>query len=65
MTARCLKITVTRLEPSDWLEGDMRRGQNLVVWAINEGREAAQAVDEYLMGESVLEMKEKGILALR
>ena len=30
--------------------GDMRRGQSLVVWALREGREAAAAVDEYLMG---------------
>jgi glutamate synthase (NADPH/NADH) small chain len=30
--------------------GDMRRGQSLVVWAIHEGREAARAVDKYLMG---------------
>ncbi len=30
--------------------GDMHRGQSLVVWAIREGREAARAVDEYLMG---------------
>jgi glutamate synthase (NADPH/NADH) small chain len=34
--------------------GDMRRGQSLVVWAIREGRQAAQAVDAYLMGESRL-----------
>ena len=34
--------------------GDMRRGQSLVVWAINEGRGAAKAVDEYLMGRSDL-----------
>lgn len=34
--------------------GDMRRGQSLVVWAIREGRQAARAVDEYLMGESLL-----------
>jgi glutamate synthase (NADPH/NADH) small chain len=34
--------------------GDMRRGQSLVVWAIREGRQAAQAVDAYLMGESAL-----------
>lgn len=34
--------------------GDMRRGQSLVVWAMNDGRQAAKAVDEYLMGESVL-----------
>jgi glutamate synthase (NADPH) small chain len=30
--------------------GDMRRGQSLVVWAIHEGREAARALDKYLMG---------------
>ena len=30
--------------------GDMHRGQSLVVWAIREGREAAKAVDEDLMG---------------
>lgn len=34
--------------------GDMRRGQSLVVWAIREGRQAARAVDEYLMGRSNL-----------
>ncbi|MDP2806382.1 MAG: glutamate synthase subunit beta [Gallionellaceae bacterium] len=34
--------------------GDMRRGQSLVVWAIREGRQAARAVDEFLMGSSVL-----------
>ena len=34
--------------------GDMRRGQSLVVWAIREGRQAAQAVDEFLMGSSTL-----------
>jgi glutamate synthase (NADPH) small chain len=34
--------------------GDMRRGQSLVVWAIAEGRQAARAVDAYLVGESVL-----------
>jgi glutamate synthase (NADPH/NADH) small chain len=34
--------------------GDMRRGQSLVVWAIREGRQCARAVDEYLMGTSVL-----------
>ncbi|MFY9514562.1 MAG: glutamate synthase subunit beta [Rubrivivax sp.] len=34
--------------------GDMRRGQSLVVWAIREGRQAARAVDEFLMGASVL-----------
>ena len=34
--------------------GDMRRGQSLVVWAIREGRQAARAVDEFLMGQSDL-----------
>ena len=34
--------------------GDMRRGQSLVVWAIREGRQAARAVDEFLMGSSNL-----------
>lgn len=34
--------------------GDMRRGQSLVVWAIREGRQAARAVDEFLMGHSEL-----------
>jgi glutamate synthase (NADPH/NADH) small chain len=34
--------------------GDMRRGQSLVVWAIREGRQAAHAVDKFLMGSSNL-----------
>jgi glutamate synthase (NADPH) small chain len=34
--------------------GDMQRGQSLIVWAIAEGRSAARAIDEYLMGESQL-----------
>jgi glutamate synthase (NADPH) small chain len=34
--------------------GDLRRGQSLVVWAIREGRQAAHAVDKFLMGSSVL-----------
>ena len=34
--------------------GDIRRGQSLVVWAIREGRQAARAVDEFLMGASAL-----------
>ena len=34
--------------------GDIRRGQSLVVWAIREGRQAARAVDEFLMGTSIL-----------
>jgi glutamate synthase (NADPH/NADH) small chain len=42
--------------------GDMRRGQSLVVWAISEGRECAREVDIFLMGESLLESKDKGLL---
>jgi glutamate synthase (NADPH) small chain len=34
--------------------GDMRRGQSLVVWAIREGRQCARAIDELLMGTSLL-----------
>jgi glutamate synthase (NADPH) small chain len=34
--------------------GDMRRGQSLVVWAIREGRQCARAIDEFLMGASLL-----------
>jgi len=34
--------------------GDMQRGQSLIVWAIAEGRSAAQSVDTYLMGKSEL-----------
>ena len=34
--------------------GDMRRGQSLVVWAIREGRQAAAAIDTFLMGETTL-----------
>ena len=34
--------------------GDMRRGQSLIVWAIREGRQAARAVDQHLMGRSDL-----------
>ena len=42
--------------------GDMRRGQSLVVWAISEGRECARKVDEFLMGDSILETKDSSIL---
>lgn len=42
-------------EPSVFTAGDMHRGQSLVVWAIREGREAARAVDESLMGYTNLE----------
>ncbi|MDP3173829.1 MAG: FAD-dependent oxidoreductase, partial [Phenylobacterium sp.] len=40
--------------PNIFACGDMRRGQSLVVWAIREGRQCAQAVDAYLMGVSKL-----------
>jgi glutamate synthase (NADPH/NADH) small chain len=40
--------------PKVFAAGDMRRGQSLVVWAIREGRQAARAVDEFLMGQSDL-----------
>jgi glutamate synthase (NADPH/NADH) small chain len=40
--------------PGVFTAGDMQRGQSLIVWAIAEGRSAARAIDEYLMGESQL-----------
>ena len=41
--------------PGVFAAGDYRRGQSLVVWAINEGRGAARECDRYLMGDTVLE----------
>ncbi len=46
----CYKTSVDKV----FAAGDMRRGQSLVVWAIREGRQAARAVDEFLMGASDL-----------
>ena len=46
----CYKTSVDKV----FVAGDMRRGQSLVVWAIREGRQCAKAVDEFLMGSSVL-----------
>lgn len=46
----CYKTNVDKV----FAAGDMRRGQSLVVWAIREGRQCAKAVDEFLMGTSVL-----------
>ncbi len=40
--------------PGVFAAGDCRRGQSLVVWAINEGRGAARSIDQYLMGSSTL-----------
>ena len=44
---------VTNL-PGVFAAGDMRRGQSLIVWAINEGREAARECDRFLMGKTYL-----------
>jgi glutamate synthase (NADPH/NADH) small chain len=38
--------------PGIFAAGDMRRGQSLVVWAIEEGRAAAGGIDRYLLGET-------------
>jgi len=40
--------------PGVFAAGDVRRGQSLVVWAIREGRQCARAVDEFLVGSSLL-----------
>jgi glutamate synthase (NADPH/NADH) small chain len=40
--------------PKVYTAGDMTRGQSLIVWAIAEGRHAAQAIDRDLMGSSDL-----------
>ena len=40
--------------PGIFSAGDMRRGQSLVVWAIQEGRRAARGIDAFLMGRSDL-----------
>jgi NADPH-dependent glutamate synthase beta subunit-like oxidoreductase len=40
--------------PGVYAAGDCRRGQSLVVWAINEGRGAARSIDEYLIGTTEL-----------
>ena len=48
--------------PHIFTAGDMRRGQSLIVWAINEGREAAREVDLFLMGVSNLPVKGQGDL---
>ena len=48
--------------PGVFAAGDARRGQSLVVWAISEGREAARAVDVFLVGETNLRAKGVGDL---
>jgi glutamate synthase (NADPH/NADH) small chain len=40
--------------PGVFAAGDMRRGQSLVVWAIAEGRKAAQGIDRFLTGATKL-----------
>jgi glutamate synthase (NADPH/NADH) small chain len=54
MTWHERKKTITVLKFKVFAAGDMRRGQSLVVWAIREGRQAAHALDAYLMGSSSL-----------
>jgi glutamate synthase (NADPH/NADH) small chain len=46
----CYRTSVDKV----FAAGDIRRGQSLVVWAIREGRQAARAIDEALMGASAL-----------
>ena len=41
-------------EEKVFVAGDMRRGQSLVVWAMEEGKGVAVAVDRYLRGRSIL-----------
>ena len=50
---RTIATTAPRVDKV-FVAGDMRRGQSLIVWAIREGRQAARAIDEHLMGASVL-----------
>ncbi len=49
--------------PKVFAAGDMRRGQSLVVWAIKEGRDCAQKVDEFLVGKSLLETADGNAIA--
>jgi len=49
-------------QPGVFAAGDMRTGQSLVVRCINEGRECARAVDEYLMGGTNLEAKANSLM---
>ncbi len=53
-TSRPTRSTTAPRADSVFAAGDMRRGQSLVVWAIREGRQCARAVDEFLMGASLL-----------
>ena len=51
--------------PGVFAAGDIHRGQSLVVWAISEGREAAKAIEEYVMGESKLEAKDSSEMQMK
>jgi len=50
--------TFATSEPGVFAAGDCRRGQSLVVWALWEGREAARAVDAYLVRHSLLQSRD-------
>lgn len=50
--------------PGIFAAGDASRGQSLVVWAISDGREAACAIDEFLMGATLLPSKKKSSIDL-
>jgi glutamate synthase (NADPH) small chain len=52
--ARAITLDYRTSVPKLFSAGDMRRGQSLVVWAIREGRQCARAIDEFLMGTSLL-----------
>ena len=51
-------------DPQVFAAGDNRRGQSLVVWAISEGREAARAMDQYLMGHSELPSRDRSMMEM-
>ncbi len=48
------EIAYQTSKPKVFAAGDMRRGQSLIVWAIREGRQAAHAIDKFLMGHTNL-----------
>jgi len=48
------RLRLNQRPPGVFAAGDMRRGQSLVVWAINEGRGAARECDRFLMGQTDL-----------
>ena len=48
------ELRLPHLAAKVFAAGDMRRGQSLVVWAIREGRQAAHAIDKFLMGKTSL-----------